>query len=288
MSRDLPYWRIQAIQVAALGPYASVGRCFYCGADEALASFQPGPFSYRVACCRRCRESRTGIPDTRGLIHGTASISRPVEELTPGAVRGLIPSTTSASRPPEIPMHQQSAIDIDFVFAPWGSKPGELPDLPGEDQGASIAAELLALSNIDAQLDAIVADLDRMRDEKLGIATSSEAFDEEAPALTIDTIRELQAEMQGKAAGVERIIVGFPGCPFMEARKWETRRILFLGRGVLDAIARSAEVSTPYTRVDPKCEWSVLGVKVEEWGARDDHEKLLAAFVAELMAGPTT
>lgn len=302
MSRDLPYWRIQAIQVAALGPYASVGRCFYCGADEALASFQPGPFSYRVACCRRCREARTGVPDTRGLIQGTATISRPVEELTLGAVRGLIPSTTSETRPPsildsvrlaretvtppEILMHPKDAgqvFDVDAIFAPWGSNPGEDPELAGDRN--TIDAELLALSNLDAQLDAIVADLDRMRDEKLGLVSTTDSRTEStAPPLTIESLRVIQRELEAKRPELSRIIVDFPGTPFSEALKWESRSILLMGRGVLDALARAA--STPTSHVDQNAEWTIAGVKVERWGTRPDHEELLALFVAELMAGP--
>lgn len=323
--KDLPYWRIQAIQVAALGPYASVGRCFFCGGDEPLASFQPGPFSYRVACCRRCREARTGVPDTRGLIQGTATISSPPELTTPGAVRGLIPATTSETRPPsildavrearetvappEILMHPKDAEafgidpetilearailnrqpvklsdrDVDAILAPWGSNPGEDSELVGDRN--AIDAEMLALSNLDQQLDAIIADLDRRRDEAfLGIVTEDARTESTTPPLTLEALRAIQRELEANRPELSRIIVDFPGTPFSEALKWESRSILLMGRGVLDALARAA--STPLSRVDQNAEWTIAGVKVERWGTRPDHEELLRAFVAELMAGP--
>lgn len=142
---------------------------------------------------------------------------------------------------------------------------------------------ILEASDLDAQLDAMIADLDRKRDALLGVSTTDNPNTRsDAPPLTFDAIRELQREMSAKAGGVERIIAEWPGCPHGEALKWETRRILLLGPGMLDALARAAERSDPLTRVDPKAQWSILGRTVERWGERDDHEELLRAFVHEL------
>lgn len=295
---EVPYWRVLAIKVAAAGPYKIVDRCFYCQADEALASFQPAPFANRVACCRRCRQGRTGVPDDRGLIRGTAAVSRPSEEPTPVRIAGLIPSILDSSRPlSEIHMHPKDAaevfgLDVDAIFAPWGSNPGETPDLPGDaDQ---LTADILALTDLDAQLDAVIADMDRRRDEALiggpltaeGILSSSTdpaATSADVPALTLEAFQDLKARYGRK---LFRIIAGCPLFPSSSAFEWPRRAILFVGSEVLDALAREADRTDAFARVIGRTlepgERRMFGLEVEPWGSKDDHQTLALELAREL------
>lgn len=162
---QLEYWRILAIQVAAAGPYKTVGRCFYCQGEDTLASFQPAAFSPRVACCRRCREARTGVPDGRGLIHGTAAVSRPLELPTPVVIRGLIPAVCETSRPVDDGWKntpEYSTLDVDAIFAPWDE--AEDPDSMTEEQRDARAVELeKEMEDLDAELEKIFGELARRK-----------------------------------------------------------------------------------------------------------------------------
>lgn len=264
---QLEYWRILAIQVAAAGPYRLVGRCHFCGADEALASFQPAAFSARVASCRRCREAKTGVPDTRGLIHGTASVSRPPELSTPVVIRGLIPAMCPEPRP---------VLDVDAIFAPWGSNAGELPDLPGDSSG--IDAEILALSNLDQQLDEMIAALDRRRDDEalLGLTGSNNSTSSETPALTLEALADLKARYGQRQL---RIVLGCPLFPPDRAFEWGHRGVMFLGTDVLEALKLDAGLAGHGPQVHP---FTLYGTKLEPWGSVDDHQTLAVELAREL------
>lgn len=74
----MPYHRMLAINAAAAGPYKLVGKCFDCGSEQPIVNF-PRPFATSIAICRRCRETRTGIPDKRNMIQATATVSEPAK-----------------------------------------------------------------------------------------------------------------------------------------------------------------------------------------------------------------
>lgn len=265
---QLEYWRVLAIKVAAAGPYQLVDRCHYCQAEEALASFQPSAFAARIACCRRCREARTGVPDTRGLILGTAAVSRPSELPTPVRIAGLIPATCPEPRPDDdgswAKRPEYSMLDVDAIFAPWGSSAGEIPEIPGDRSG--IDAELLALTDLDAQLDAMIAALDRQNDEGLKIPNPSTHAD--VPALTLDAMADLRAKY---GRGSLRIVAGCPACPTDAALELEARAVLFIGSGMLEELERLAKLAGNYREVGID---AIAGVKIEPWGSKDDHAAL--------------
>jgi hypothetical protein len=284
----LEYWRVLAIKVAAAGPYQVVDRCHFCGAVEALASFQPSAFAARVACCRRCREARTGVPDERGLIRATASVSRPLEELTPVKIRGLIPATCGETRPVDPlkePVDYVGKFDFDYVFAPL--TPAERLEQFGEGP----EAEILALSDLDQQLDAMIADLDRRAagmvvGDTVGILSSSTdpaATSSETKALTLDAMADLTARYGRKYF---RIIAGCPAFPPDSAFEWPRRAVLFVGSEVLEALGREAErldfFSQAIGRPLEPTERKMFGVEVEPWGSKDDHPTLAVELAREL------
>lgn len=263
---EAPYWRILAVKVAAAGPYQLVDRCHFCQGLDALASFQPSAFAARVACCRRCREARTGVPDIRGLIHGTATVSRPLEALTPVPIRGLLPAVCDSSRP---------RLDVDAIFAPWGSMPGELAEIPGDS--SSLEAELLALTDLDAQLDAMIAHLDQRRDEALlGLTGSNNSTSSETPALTIEALADLKAKYGRRQF---RIVLGCPLFPPDRAFEWGRRGVMFLGTDVLEALKLDAGLAGRGPQVHP---FTLYGTKIEPWGSVDDHQELALELAREL------
>lgn len=88
--------RMLAIRAAAAGPYVVEGPCHDCGSARPLVNLLRD-FMPSIAICRRCRETRTGVPDRRNMprppARATATIAEP-EALAAPRIAGLLPATT--------------------------------------------------------------------------------------------------------------------------------------------------------------------------------------------------
>lgn len=137
--------RMLAIRAVAAGAYKVAGPCHDCGQEEGLVAF-PLPFSVSIAICRRCRFSRTGIPDRRGLVTGTATVSSPpllpavvdenptsAPEISPQSIdeiraeiaaldeldRELDRMIDAADQATEDPPTAEPFDEVEGIFAPW-------------------------------------------------------------------------------------------------------------------------------------------------------------------------
>lgn len=130
--------RMLAIRAVAAGAYKLSGPCNDCGQEEGLVAF-PLPFSVSIAICRRCRFSRTGIEDRRGLVSATATISSPP----------ALPSSVDAREP-------------------FPSEVGGFPSEPAEIARPTIdeiRAEIAALDELDRELDRIIDAADQAAED---------------------------------------------------------------------------------------------------------------------------